>query len=116
VSGDRASVLAVFETATPVKASSLRSSLAVPAAIAGAGDHAARRFIEFFAATIRNKNTRMAYYRAVCNFFAWLEQHGIVELVDIEPIHVAAYVETVQATLCYSIRDPGGRIRCGGSS
>ena len=40
----------------------------------------------------------MAYYRAVCNFFAWLEQHGIVELVDIEPIHVAAYVEALQAS------------------
>ena len=33
---------------------------------------------KFFAATIRNKNTRLAYYRAACNFFAWLEQHGIV--------------------------------------
>jgi integrase len=32
----------------------------------------------------------LAYYRAAGNFFAWLEQHGIVELVDIEPIHVAA--------------------------
>jgi hypothetical protein len=32
--------------------------------IADAGDHAAKRFLEFFAATIRNKNTRMAYYRA----------------------------------------------------
>jgi integrase/recombinase XerD len=31
----------------------------VPAAIAGAGDTAVRRFLEFFAATIRNKNTRM---------------------------------------------------------
>jgi site-specific recombinase XerC len=40
----------------------------------------------------------MAYYRAACNFFAWLEEHGVVELVDIEPIHVAAYVETLQAT------------------
>jgi hypothetical protein len=29
----------------------------VPAAIAGAGDNAVRRFLEFFAATIRNKNT-----------------------------------------------------------
>src|SRR5690242_12019426 len=57
-----------------------------------------RRFLEFFAATIRNKNTRLAYYRAACNFFAWLEHHGIAELVDIEPIHVAAYVETLQAT------------------
>jgi site-specific recombinase XerD len=76
----------------------LRSKLAVPAAIANAGDHAAHRFLEFFAATIRNKNTRMAYYRAACHFFAWLEQHGIVELVDIEPIHVAAYIEGLQAT------------------
>jgi hypothetical protein len=25
---------------------------------------------------IRNKNTRMAYYRAACSFFAWLEQRG----------------------------------------
>jgi site-specific recombinase XerD len=98
VSAERRNLPAVVEAAAPVKASSLRSTLAVPAAIAGAGDHAARRFLEFFAATIRNKNTRLAYYRAVCNFFAWLEQHGIVELVDIEPIHVAAYVETLQAT------------------
>jgi site-specific recombinase XerD len=98
VSAERRNLPAVVEAATPVKASSLRSKLAVPAAIAGAGDHAARRFLEFFAATIRNKNTRLAYYRAACNFFAWLEQHGIVELVDIEPIHVAAYVETLLAT------------------
>jgi hypothetical protein len=49
-----------------------RNTLAVPAVIAGAGDHAARRFLEFFAANIRNRNTRMAYYRAVCTFFAWV--------------------------------------------
>jgi integrase/recombinase XerD len=40
----------------------------------------------------------MAYYRAACHFFAWLEQHGIDELADIEPIHVAAYIEMLQAT------------------
>ena len=68
----------------------------MPAAIAGAGERAAKRFLEFFAATIRNKNTRMAYYRAACSFFAWLEQHGVTELVDIEPLHVAAYVEALQ--------------------
>src|SRR5262249_49811815 len=71
---------------------------AVPAVIAGAGDHAARRFLEFFAANIRNRNTRMAYYRAVCTFFAWVEEHEIGELADIEPIHVAAYIEALQAT------------------
>jgi site-specific recombinase XerD len=69
--------------------------IAVPATIAAAGDHAARRFLEFFAATIRNKNTRMAYYRAVTEFFGWVERHRIGQLVDIEPLHVAAYVEAL---------------------
>ncbi len=68
----------------------------MPAAIAGAGDTAVRRFLEFFAATIRNKNTRMAYYRAVTDFFAWLDAAGIVALVDIEPLHVATYIEALQ--------------------
>jgi site-specific recombinase XerD len=98
MSGDRRNVPAVIEVAVPIQAPAFHSSLAVPVAIASAGDHAARRFLEFFAATIRNKNTRMAYYRAAGNFFAWLEQHGIVELVDIEPIHVAAYVESLQSS------------------
>jgi site-specific recombinase XerD len=70
----------------------------VPAVIADAGDHAARRFLEFFAATIRNKNTRLAYYRAACHFFAWVEQHEIGGLADIEPVHVAAYIEVLQET------------------
>jgi integrase/recombinase XerD len=73
--------------------------IAIPAAIAGAGEHATRRFLEFFAATIRNKNTRLAYYRACFSFFAWLEGHEIVELADIEPLHVAAYVEAMQRSL-----------------
>jgi len=65
----------------------------VPALIAGAGEQASRRFLEFFAATIRNKNTRAAYYHAVTRFFAWCDRHKIGELTDIEPLHVAAYVE-----------------------
>jgi site-specific recombinase XerD len=77
---------------------SAAATIAVPAVIVGAGDHAARRFLEFFAAQIRNKNTRMAYYRAACHFFAWVEQHQIGELADIEPIHVAAYIEVLQTT------------------
>jgi hypothetical protein len=60
-----------------------------------AGDHASRRFLDFFAASIEKDNTRMAYYRAVCSFFAWLEQHGIGERVDIEPFHVAAYLKAL---------------------
>ena len=65
----------------------------VPRVIADAGDKAARRFLEFFAATIRNKNTRMAYYRAAARFFAWCDHHKVGEIVDIEPLHVATYVE-----------------------
>jgi hypothetical protein len=45
----------------------------------------------------------MAYYRAVCSFFAWLEQHGIGELADIEPFHVAAYIKALR------VSDPGNR-------
>jgi integrase/recombinase XerD len=81
---------------TPSTAHYGRRGLAVPAAIAGAGDTAIRRFLEFFAATIRNKNTRMAYYRAVTDFFAWLDAAGIVALVDVEPLHVATYIEALQ--------------------
>ncbi len=33
----------------------------LPATIADAGDGAAKRFVEFFTANIRNRNTRMAY-------------------------------------------------------
>ena len=69
----------------------------VPVVIAEAGEQAARRFLEFFAATIRNRNTRMAYYRAVGAFFAWLERHGI-GLVEVEPLHVATYIEALLAT------------------
>jgi hypothetical protein len=45
----------------------------LPAAITAQGERAGRRFIEFFTATIRNRNTRMAYARAVKRFFHWCE-------------------------------------------
>jgi hypothetical protein len=98
MSAERRNLPAVVEVSAPAKAPTLRSTLAVPAVIAGAGEHAARRFLEYFAAQLRNRNTRMAYYRAVCHFFGWVEQHEIGELADIEPIHVAAYIEVLQAT------------------
>jgi len=83
----------VVESKTLVVATG--DGLLVPRVIADAGDQAARRFLEFFAATIRNKNTRMAYYRACCRFFAWCDHHAIGEIADIEPLHVAAYVEAM---------------------
>src|SRR5215472_12072116 len=65
----------------------------LPAAIGRAGEAAAWRFIEFFAATIRNRNTRAAYAEAVRQFFAWCEKHRIFTLAQIKPIVVAAYIE-----------------------
>ena len=53
----------------------------VPRVIAAVGDKAARRFLEFFAATIRNKNTRMAYYRAVVRFFAWCDPWHVNKII-----------------------------------
>jgi len=72
----------------------------LPALIAGAGDQAARRFFEFFTANIRNKNTRAAYARAAGAFLRWCETRaGLGDLRKVEPVHVAAYVETLQAEL-----------------
>jgi hypothetical protein len=44
------------------------------------------------AVTIRNRNTRQAYLHAVRRFFAWCERERIGQLVDIEPLHVAALI------------------------
>ncbi|WP_240906067.1 tyrosine-type recombinase/integrase [Thiorhodococcus mannitoliphagus] len=66
----------------------------MPALIARAGGHAEKRFLEFFAAQIRNRNTREAYLRAVRDFLDWAETEAqIGALLDIEPLHVAAWVE-----------------------
>ena len=73
-----------------------RHGVVVPAIIADAGDQAARRFLEFFAATIRNKNTRHGLSTTPSSrFFAWCDHHKIGELADIEPLHVAAYIEAL---------------------
>ena len=65
----------------------------LPAAIGRAGEAAAWRFIEFFTATIRNKNTRAAYAEAVGQFFAWCEKHRVHTLPQVSPIVIATYIE-----------------------
>jgi site-specific recombinase XerD len=72
--------------------------LDLPALFAADGA-AARRFIEFFTANIRNPNTRRAYARAAVEFAIWCEQKELRELADIEPFHVAAYIEAIQTRL-----------------
>ena len=65
----------------------------LPPMIASADDRTAWRFVDFFAVTIRNPNTREAYFRAVTRFMNWCEQRGLHRFSAIRPIHVAAYVE-----------------------
>ena len=45
--------------------------------------------------TIRNKNTRTAYLHAASRFFAWCDRHQLGGLDEIEPLHVAAYIEAL---------------------
>ena len=70
----------------------------LPAVIQDAGDQAAKRFIEFFTANIRNPNTRQAYARAARDFFAWCDAHGLT-LDRLQPVVVASYIETLQTEL-----------------
>lgn len=64
----------------------------LPALIRHAGDRANRRFVEFFAAHIRNTGTRGAYIRAVSQFCRWCEQRSVA-LEMVSPLVVAAYIE-----------------------
>jgi site-specific recombinase XerD len=66
---------------------------ALPALITAAGDRASRRFLEFFAANIRNPNTRQAYGRAVAAFLAWCEDHGAASITEVQTLHVATWIE-----------------------
>jgi len=68
----------------------------VPALIAAAGDRACRRFLEFFAANIRNPHTRRAYGRAVADFLAWCDDNGVPSVTAVQPLHVAAWIEMQQ--------------------
>lgn len=57
---------------------------------------AAKRALEFFAVSIRNPNTRKAYARAAGSFATWCELHGIAHVRQVQPVHVAAYIEGLQ--------------------
>lgn len=67
-----------------------------PALIAAAGDRARYRFLEFFAAQIRNPHTRRSYIRATADFMAWLEDRGMADIRQINSVVIALYVEQLQ--------------------
>ena len=75
------------------------SAPVVPTLIAAAGDQAERRFLEFFAVTIRNRNTRRAYGRACGEFLAWCTDAGVQQLAAVQPLHVATWIEMQTRTL-----------------
>lgn len=78
------------------------SSFLLPLAVAELGHSAENAFVEFFTAQIRNANTRAAYLRACLRFCAWLQQTGL-QLEELQPMHVAAYIE-----LMSKAKDHGG--------
>jgi site-specific recombinase XerD len=51
------------------------------------------RFLEFFAANIRNPHTRRAYARAADEFLAWCGDAGAPSIGAVQPVHVATWIE-----------------------
>jgi integrase/recombinase XerD len=52
------------------------------------------RMRDFFTSHIRNPNTRRAYMEAVRQFSSFCAEIGITDLAQVEPVHVATFVET----------------------
>ena len=74
-------------------------SHSLPRLIAGAGDQARLRFVEFFAANIRNPHTRRAYARACAAFLDWCAEVGVPTLTAVQPLHVATWIEQQARTV-----------------
>lgn len=74
------------------------SALQVPTLIVEAGERASWRFLEFFTVNIRNGNTRAACTQAAGSFMRWCEGRGIRRIEDVQPVHVAGYIEELGRT------------------
>ncbi len=59
----------------------------VPALVAAAGARAGMRFLEFFAANIRNPHTCRAYARAAEEFLTWCAAAGVPSIGAVQPVH-----------------------------
>ena len=79
--------------AEPAAATGGAGEIVLPQVIVDAGPSAVARFLEFFAGRIANARTRAAYGRAVGQFLGWCEARGL-QLRDVSPLHVAAYIRT----------------------
>ncbi len=74
-------------------------TITLPPIVAEASPHAHMRFLEFFAANIRNPHTRSAYAKAALDYLSWCHGHGVRNLADIPPIHVVAWIDTLGQSL-----------------
>ena len=83
---------------TPSRSGNLLLADRSSAIVTASGAQAETRFWEFFTVTIRNQNTRVAYARAAAEFCAFVRADGIGDLRQVQPIHVAAYVEALGKT------------------
>jgi len=68
----------------------------LPARLFAPTPKAARRVVEFFTAQCNNDHTRKAYLNAARRFAQWCEAHGLDELAQAQPFHVAAFVKELQ--------------------
>lgn len=75
------------------------SLVALPAQLFAPTPKAAKRVLEFFTAQINNDHTRKSYLNATKRFANWCEAHGLRELVDVEPVHIAAFIKDLQGHL-----------------
>jgi len=74
--------------------SAAAASALLPPLVVASGERAGLRFLEFFAAGIRNPHTRRAYSQAAAAFLTWCEtKAGIRSLAAVQPLHVAAWIE-----------------------
>src|SRR5207302_1260768 len=81
-------------------------SFQAPILIERAGPSTRKKFFEFF--TVRSATrTHEGPTVAIQQFLAWSDRAGYQDLEDIEPITVAAYIETLQrqATIFSAFRD-----------
>jgi len=60
---------------------------------------AAKRVLEFFTAQINNDHTRKAYLNAARRFADWCDGHGLDQLAQVQPFHVAAFIKELQSQL-----------------
>jgi hypothetical protein len=80
------------------------------------GEPTAKRVIEFFAANIRNPNTRKAYAKAAAAFPTWFEAKGLSQLRNLQPVLVAGDVEELQGRVGSTIFESPSRTKRSSSS